>query len=343
MGEDSTLLAQILTEELVRPAPGEALTLAAEIRRRHGAAVAAILFYGSCLRTQRTEGGVLDFYVLVDSYRAAYSSRALAWLNTLLPPNVFYLEVKRGAQTFRAKYAVVSTTDFAYAASPRSLHSSVWARFCQPTLLVYARDESARTAVIHAVVRAVLTMIARIVALLPASGDSVRFQPRDLWQHGFAETYRAELRPERVETIRGIYEADPGRYDRVAFAALHELEREGLLQMCGQGPQPSGEMTPQQLATGNWQLATDWGVTMTAQQRRQARLGWRLRRPLMKGLYVLRLVKSAATFGDWLPYVLWKLERHTGVRIEASERQRKHPILCGWPIILRFLWRRALR
>lgn len=323
MGENHPPLVQIITAELFRPAPNEALVLADEIRRRHGVAIAAILFYGSCLRTQRTEGGVLDFYVLVDSYRAAYSSRVLAWLNAVLPPNVFYLEIKHNTQTFRAKYAVVSTADFTYAASPQSLHSSVWARFCQPTLLVYARDESARMAAIGAIVQAVHTMIARIVALLPASSDMTRFQSADLWQRGFAETYRAELRPERTETIQGIYKADPGRYDRVALAALHELEQSGVLQMHAEGGCLS--------------------VTMTAQQRRRAWLGWRLRRPLMKALYVIRLVKSAATFGDWLPYVLWKLERHTGMHIEPSERQRKYPILCGWPIIFKFLLRRALR
>ena len=66
-------------------------------------------------------------------------------------------------------------------------------------------------------------------------------------------------------------------------------------------------------------------------------------RPYARSLGLLRLFKTAWTFGDWVPYVLWKLERHTGRRIEATERQRKHPFLFGWPISIPLLFRRNLR
>jgi len=323
MSENYSPLVRIITEELGQPGPHEALVLAAEIRRRHGATVAAILFYGSCLRTQQIEGGVLDFYVLVDSYRAAYCSRTPAWMNALLPPNVFYLEVQEGHKTVRAKYAVISSADFARAASPQGVHAIVWGRFCQPVLLVYARDEIARALVVRSAVEAAITMVTRMVALLPASGDTSWFRSEDLWQYGFRETYRTELRPESREMIQKLYTAAPGRYDRVALEALRELERRGVLRVCVEG-----------------QVLR---VTMAVRQRRQMRLGWKIRRPLAKALYVVRLLKSAATFADWLPYVLWKLERHTGVRVEPSARQRKHPFLLGWPVIFRLLLRRALR
>jgi len=41
-----------------------------------------------------------------------------------------------------------------------------------------------------------------------------------------------------------------------------------------------------------------------------------------------------------VPYILWKLERHTGRPIEVTERQRRHPLLFGWPVLARLLWRR---
>ena len=115
-------LSEILTEELTRPAPPEADAFADDIRRRHGHAVAAVLFYGSCLRTRNMDA-VLDFYVLVDSYRAVFTSRVLAWLNTLLPPNVFYAEIRFGDATIRGKYAVISMQDFLSAATPPSLYA----------------------------------------------------------------------------------------------------------------------------------------------------------------------------------------------------------------------------
>ena len=69
-----------------------------------------MVFYGSCLRKQSAEG-VLDLYVVVDDYRSAYGSRALAIANAVLPPNVFYVETRDGETTVRAKYAVISRAD----------------------------------------------------------------------------------------------------------------------------------------------------------------------------------------------------------------------------------------
>jgi hypothetical protein len=314
---------QIVSEEVAGPAPSEALMLATAIHKRHGAAVVAILFYGSCLRTKKVEDEVLDFYVLVDSYRAAYSSWTFIWLNAALPPNVFYLEVQDGQKTLRAKYAVISTADFQQAVTPGSGHAIVWGRFCQPFALVYARDDRARAITVDCAAQAALTFVTRIVPLLPALGDLQRFRSEDLWQRGFRETYGTELRPESPERIRQIYAVAPSRYDQVATAALHELERRGLLLASHEG---------------------EWlSVTMPRQQRQRAALSWKMRRPLAKALYAVRLLKSAVTFGDWLPYVLWKLGRHTGKQIELTKRQRRHPLVWGWPVIFRLLWRRDLR
>jgi hypothetical protein len=322
MSENHTPLSALIAEESARPASSAVHVLAEEIRLRHGAAVTAILFYGSCLRKQTLEG-VLDFYVLVDSYQAAYASRILAWLNAALPPNVFYIEVRHGQRTLRAKYAVISSEDFYQAATPRSLHAIIWGRFCQPFVLVHARDENARTQVIQSATEAMLTFVSRTVALLPSEHDMLPLQLDVLWQKGFQETYRSELRAEHPETIRSLYAAAPERYDRVTHAALAILEQRDLLRVSGAGRQ--------------------FFLTMSESTRRQLWNAWRLRLPLAKTLYALRLLKSAFTFGDWLPYALWKLQRHTGVHVELSERQRKHPLIWGWPVIFKLLARRDLR
>jgi hypothetical protein len=323
MGEHRIPLVQVVNEELAQQPPPEALVLSAAIRRRHGTAVAAILFYGSCLRKRKSEDGVLDFYVLVDSYRAAYAARLMVWLNVWLPPNVFYLEAQDGHRTIRAKYAVISLADFVQAASRQSLHAIVWARFCQPARLAYARDETARATVVHAIVQSILTFVTQIVALLPESVDTFSFRSEDLWQCGFRETYSTELRPESAEMIQELYRAAPGRYDQVARDALYVLEEQGILRACTKG--------------------RELFVTMSVRERRRLRLSWRIRRPAAKMLYIVRLLKSAATFGDWLPYVLWKIGRHAGVRLEPSEQQRRHPFLLGGPLILKLLLQRALR
>lgn len=316
-------LAQFVIDEVSRPTPAAVGVVAEVIRQQLGSGVAAILFYGSCLRTGEVENGVLDFYALVDSYRAVFASRVLAGLNALLPPNVFYIEVPYDGKIIRAKYAVISTGQFAYAVSLRSVHAGIWARFCQPVLLAYSRDELARTAVMHALGDAVLTMVLRAVALLPVESETKPLHPEALWRCGLQATYRAELRPENSTTIAGLYQAAPERYQQVAHAALRELERHGLLALHG---------------------SEDYlHVTMPASRRRRLCRDWRVRSVLAKGLYAVRLLKSALTFGDWLPYVLWKLERHSGVRIELTDRQRRAPLIWGWPVILRLFWQRTLR
>lgn len=322
MGGEALDLGQLVAGELSRPAPEAAQHLADEIRRRHGQAVAAVVFYGSCLR-KRTHEGVLDFYVLVDSYREAYRSRVLAWANAALPPNVFYLESENPLGTLRSKYAVVSTRDFERGAASEALQPGTWARFCQPAALVYARDEAARQMLFRAVAASVLTALQQGLSLLPAQDEILRFRFDEFWRNTLRETYATEMRSEAPETIHGVYLAAPERFDRAARLGLDALAERGWLR---------------------WRSDQDLAVvTLAAAHRRRAARAWKLRKPLRKAVYLIGLLKSAATFGDWLPYVLWKLEHHTGTRIEITDRQRRHPLIWGWPVFWRVLRQRTLR
>ena len=346
MGAPAPDLAELVRVELLQPAPTAAVALTDEILRRHGSAIAAVLFYGSCLR-RRTSEGVLDFYVLVDTYREAYRSRLLAWANAALPPNVFYLEIESELGPLRCKYAVISLTDFERGARPGGLRSGVWARFCQPTLAVHLRDATTREAVVAAVAESTVTAVARTLYELPTStlselpnktlselrnqngstqesgstqeNGATRFTTAALWQQVLLGTYSAELRPETPATIRSLYEADPERYDRAARAVLAEI-----------GADVRGE-------------GTEIEAILPTNSKAWTRRGWSRLRVLAKLIYFVQLLKSAATFGDWLPYVLWKLERHTGKKIVPSERQRRYPYLFGWPLLLKVLWQRDLR
>ena len=303
---------------MARPAPPAAREICDAILARHGDSVTAVLFYGSCLRKENSEG-VLDFYVLVDRYRSAYASRWLALQNAILPPNVFYLEMANAGTTLRAKYAVLSERRFQRAVGAKHLHPYVWARFAQPTLLAYARDAETRDHLAHCVARSIVTLVQRLSVFMPAKGRVQRFSLAAMWLEALRRTYGAEIRPEAPETIRSLYGADSARYDRVAGEAFTVLESEGRLdRVSTRGNAVEIEMDPRRRARLRWR--------------------WRLALPIAKLIAFLRLLKSAGTFGDWLPYALWKLERHTGVRIEPSERQLRHPLIFGWPVILRLLF-----
>ena len=102
-----------IAREIAQPAHPAALALADAIRARHGA-IAAVLFYGSCLRQPAAAppDGVLDFYVVVDRYRDAYPGGLLALANAVLPPNVFHVATAWRGEPVRGKYAVISMALF---------------------------------------------------------------------------------------------------------------------------------------------------------------------------------------------------------------------------------------
>ena len=210
-------LKDALADETAGPVHPSVTAAAEAVRARHHGAARAVLFYGSCLRHGGDAGAdaVLDLYVLVERYRDAYGGWLASAANTLLPPNVFFVEVPWRGRTLRVKYAVMTLARFARGASKRSLQPMVWARFAQPARLVYVRDGETRAAVVAALADAVETMVGAVAP--PSGGDT---GAEALWMRAFAETYRAELRPEPPGQARRLFEADRERYERLTPWAL---------------------------------------------------------------------------------------------------------------------------
>ena len=68
---------------------------------------------------------------------------------------------------------------------------------------------------------------------------------------------------------------------------------------------------------------------ITATERRRAGRQWRARARRGRRLNMLRLLKAAFTFDGALDYVVWKIERHRGVRLELRPWQRRFPLLAA--------------
>jgi len=202
-------LATLVAEELSTPVAPEVRAMAEAIAARHGAASRAVLFYGSCLRERRLDGLMLDFYLIVSDYSSAYDKKWMARANALIPPNVFPFE-HRG---LISKYAVLSEADFHRLNGPETRNVSVWARFAQPSRLVWAKDGAAREAAVAAVARAA-------PALLSAAGRVDGEAPLDWWRRAFALTYSAELRAERKGRSGSVVDADSDRYERFSGPAI---------------------------------------------------------------------------------------------------------------------------
>ncbi|MEO5973215.1 MAG: hypothetical protein ABIP91_07630 [Sphingomicrobium sp.] len=205
-------LRDLVAGEISAAVDPQVTKLAEAIARRHGEAARAVMFYGSCLREEQLDGLMLDFYLIVSDYRRAYDRRWMALANRLVPPNVFPFE----ADGMAAKYAVLSEADFLRLNGAETRSVSVWARFAQPSRLVWAKDAAARERAIDAVARAAPT-------LLGAAGPLAGEQPLDLWRRAFALTYSAELRAERKARSASVVDIDPARYRRFTAPALAEL------------------------------------------------------------------------------------------------------------------------
>jgi hypothetical protein len=207
-------LRKLVAEELNQKVAPRVRRVAAAIAAKHGGASRAVLFYGSCLREKRLDGLMLDFYLIVSDYRAAYDKKWLAAANRLLPPNVFYFE----QDGLASKYAVLSEADFAHECSPRAWTVSTAARFAQPSRLAWSADEHAAERMIDIVSGAAPTLLGWTLPLTDSA------EPLDVWRQAFALTFNAELRAEKLGRSAALIEADPERYRRLRTAALKEAQ-----------------------------------------------------------------------------------------------------------------------
>jgi hypothetical protein len=294
---------------------GDFIFLTEALKSRFGSSLEAILLYGSCLRSQEIGDGVADFYVIVNSYSNAYPERYLRYFNAWLPPNVFYLEVANREKKFRAKYAVVSMADFEQG-TRHWFHPYLWARFAQPSRLLYARDEVIRQHIHQALGHAVVKFLK---SSLPVLGPSV-VNAEAIWINGLTHTYAAELRPERAERARQLVQLNLDDYILLTRRAMPALA--GMTEV---------------LTDGNYQCLAG------ASERQHSLRHWRLRRWQGKVLSVLRLTKAAFTFNDSISYAAWKIERHTGVRVAVTPMLRRHPVLWGLKVSWKLLRRGVMR
>lgn len=258
----------------------------------------AVLFYGSNLRTGSLDG-VLDYYVLLDGE----PERGI-W------PRVSYHERDIAGQSLRAKVATVSMAKFAQAASGDLLDTTIWARFVQPSALVWQAGSDAAQAATRAITAASCTA-ARLAAVLgPQRGGEDEF-----WMALFQATYRAEFRIETADRARSILELN-----RDHFAGLLPL----ALQAAGIAFDREGDSI---------------GPRIGQADRSRVRRWWARRRRMGKPINLLRLVRAARTFDGASRYAAWKIERHTGVAVEVTPFREKHPVLAA-PGVMLSVWRK---
>lgn len=287
-------LIDFMRAEAMPETPAGVREFAEHLSRSHGAA--AVLFYGSILRTGDTSG-VLDYYLLT---KAPHRRGFRGWVEARLWPEVSFQTLEVEGRVLHAKVATMPLAVFARAARGEAVDTTIWARFVQPSALVWAADDQARAEVFQALAAAVVTA-GRFAALHgPASAPAA-----DYWAALFRQTYAAELRVEPPGRERQILAFHPGRY-------------EALLPLAWQAGAVAFETDGDVLAP---RLKDEEAGRLTR--------AWRLRRRLGKALNAARLAKAAFTFEGAARYAAWKIERHTGIAVPLTPWRERHPILAA--------------
>lgn len=296
----SETLQDRISLSLAQEVRGEVASYARMLAEEVGAS--AVLFYGSNLRTGSLEG-VLDFYVLMPG-----PQEERIW------PRVSYREWQRDGEMLRAKIATMSLRKFAQATRGQSRDTTIWARFVQPSTLVWARDDEAKAAVEDAIGHAARTA-ARFAAVLGPQSATVL----EYWQALFQATYRAEFRIEKAGREDSILSVNAQHFDGLLPLAW---EADGLA----------------------FERSDDGKLRPLMEKRRHLEIlaQWRARQRLGKPLNILRLAKATTTFEGAARYGAWKLERHTGIALEVTPFRERHPLLA-MPGAAWELWRARRR
>lgn len=297
----SDRLHDIVRQTVYRPVPPAVAVLGDSMKARFGDSLLAVIFYGSCLRSGNPRDGLVDLYVIVSDYAAAFPGWRAQMLARWVPPTVSYTEIDTDAGPVRAKYAVLSLRDFRRGTSSAWFHPYLWGRFAQPCRVDQVRDPETGDLIVECLANAARTLFAQSRPLLDPD-----LPPTDQWARALAMSYATELRPESEDRSRALVEADRDHY----AAAWRALDT-------GSPPPPAAV--------------------------RRARAAWAIRRRTGKAMSVLRWLKALATFEGGIDYAVWKLERHSGVRVEVPDRVRRRPWLYVWPELLRLYRQGVLR
>lgn len=293
-----------------------ARSLAEHLSSIFGATARAVLHYGSRAQGRASRpDSAFDFFVIVDGYRDAYRALAaelgtryraslavaLAWV---LPPNAVSIRHIGPDGERVAKCLVISTRHFRRECSTRARDHFVRARLMQHVLLAWSRDHDSAEEIRRGIRAVREGSFAWARAFLPSPFDAVQYC-RTLLQVSLAHEMRLEARDHAEKLLA----AQRDRLLDIYGPLLARLAAQGILSR-------DGELYRQRRPAG-----------VAARARVRVWFRWSKLRT------TVRLLKHPLLYDRWLDYLISKIDRSTGERIELTERERRYPLV--------FLWLRA--
>jgi hypothetical protein len=125
--------------------------------------------------------------------------------------------------------------------------------------------------------------------------------------------YRSEIRPESGSRARSVFEAQRTYLVETYEKLLAEALNEGTVVRDGHG----------------YRVARQPGTIVRL--KRSAYFTY------SKFRVTTRWIKHMMTFENWLPYVIRKVERRTGMKVELTPLAKRLPLIFLWPQLFRVL------
>ncbi len=137
-------------------------------------------------------------------------------------------------------------------------------------------------------------------------------------------SYAGETRVEASSKVPKLFDAEKEFYLKVYPGFLKKLPK--MKKMLKKGSE-NGMHTPGGRKFSMWL--------------RKTRFKWFLKKSRIRG--ILRWPKFLVTVDEWIDIIFAKIERTKGIKLHATERQRRHPLIFGWPYLFRLIRAGAIK
>jgi len=314
----------------VKDAPVSAATELAEALVTVGAGtVRSILLYGShMLGANPDRHSAVDFVVIVDTYRPFYAAlnasgelhRPTWLLSTMahvLPPNVIAFAPEHVHDGI-AKCIIVSRAHLEHGLGPNPADHFLLGRLIQKVGSIYNATPNDAEWVEQLLASARDGVLQWMEPYLEGPVDA-----EGLGRRVLEVCYGGEVRPESKQRAGRIFEGQVDHFREHFPGVLMDGVEHGVLVERSDAEQDG----PGALAT--YELRRPASPALRKKWRRHFRRS--------KVRATARWFKYMATFANWLPYVVRKVERHRGERIELTTLERRLPLIFLWPRAIKVL------
>lgn len=279
--------------------------------------IISIILYGSCLHpSTRKPTSTHDFYLVIDSYYNVLPGIFHSLFNYLLPPNVYYIYLKGEDRVFEAKYNTITLKHLQRETSLSAGDIFTLGRFGKKLGILYIKP-GYESQIIDSIYNAMLTN-----AWLTLFKMRAEFTLDEFIESLLALSYSGEVRVERDTKIQELFHAAREYYIYIYSRLLDEFSvHTGIVRKQGLKYFLRAE-------SEEFRIWREWVERFIRKSRRRS---------------IMRWPKSIYTFGNYVDYLIMKVERTKGIKIELTPLERRFPLIFGWRHFFKLLKKGMIR